>query len=61
MYCIGHSLRHTSIMGILSGTSKVCPRLFLGSGLNDLYEQYDDLQSVLTVVHMVSLQTKLSN
>ena len=38
MYCVGHSLRDTSVMGILSGTSKVSPRLFLGSGLNDLYE-----------------------
>ena len=33
-------------MGILSGTSKVCPRLFLGSGLNDLNEQEDDLQGM---------------
>ena len=34
-------------MGILSGMSKVRPRLFLGSGLNDLNEQYkDDLQSM---------------
>ena len=35
--------------------------LCLGSGLNDLYEQYDDLQSMLTVAHSVSLQIKLPN